>query len=271
LFFHNDTKQENSPSKTFIDEDGTETQPRLDHHAEPNHGFDMDWHFHNKDGDDWGLYVPINLEDEKTVIRRAVGLEKRVQARGTLHMDCKNAPEVCKNAGHYQNCLRKAKGNYKSFFYTNGPLETDKNARGKTLTPQANENRSNSGVSLSWSRPCRAWPFTQKFWHPQDSNGLGPKLDLETDEWPMATMRTGIWDQLPAPVSLGCITPAGNTAGSQEVMYFRRNDGPNYKQGGKWAGERFGGSAELALEDTYYVMFDSSSFPKKGKPEYQNG
>jgi hypothetical protein len=215
LFFHNDTKQENSPSKTFIDEDGTETQPRLDHHAEPNHGFDMDWHFHNKDGDDWGLYVPINLEDEKTVIRRAVGLEKRVQARGTLHMDCKNAPEVCKNAGHYQNCLRKAKGNYKSFFYTNSPLETDKNARGKTLTPQANENRSNSEVSLSWSRPCRASPFAQKFWHPQDSNSLGPKLDLETDEWPMATMRTGIWDQLPARVSLRCTTPAGNTAGSQ--------------------------------------------------------
>jgi hypothetical protein len=191
-FLHNDTKEEHTPSETLIDKDELESQPQLDDHADQDEGFDMNRHFHNKDGDDWGLYVPINLEGSKTIVRRAVGLEKRATARGTVHLDCKNAPEVCKNAGCYQNCLRKAKGNNKSFYYTNGPLEITKNARGRTLTPQANENRFNSGVALSWSRPCRAWPFAQKFWHPQDFKGLGPELDLETDEWPMATMRTGI-------------------------------------------------------------------------------
>ena len=68
-------------------------------------------------GDDWGLYVPIDIDWDgvKTVVRRAVGLERRGVNRGVVQMDCLKAPEVCKNVGWYQNCLNDAKGDYKKF------------------------------------------------------------------------------------------------------------------------------------------------------------
>jgi hypothetical protein len=262
LFLHNDTKQARSPSETLIDGDETETQSPIDDHAVPNHGFDMDTHFHNKDGDDWGLYVPIELKGETTVVRRSVWLEKRAQYCGIVHMDCRKAPEVCMNAGYYQNCMRKAKGNYQSFTYTNGPLEDDENIG----TPQANENRYNSGVTTSWSRPCRAWLFAQKFWHPQDPKGLGPVLDLRTDEWPMAIMKTGIVGQM-VSVSLRCMTAAANSAGGREVTDFRRPTGPNYLPGGRWAGESRSLSRKQAFGARRYVLRDVrlQLLPEKGR------
>jgi hypothetical protein len=231
----------------------------------PKRRFRMDDHFQNKVGDDWGLYVPIELEGEKTVVRRAEGLEKRGQARGTIQFDCKLAPQVCMNAGFHQNCIRGAKGDYKKVIYTNGPTE-DSRVMG---TPQADENRYNSGVSTMWSTPCRAWPFAQRFWHPQDlPKSPVPANGLQTDESPMATMKTGDFGTVP-PISLRCMTSTENKAGARQVTNFRRPEGPTYKKGGKWEKYRIGGTGELGLGDTYFVKFNFDSFPKPGAKDYK--
>lgn len=105
--------------------------------------FNMDDHFHNKDGDEWGLYVPIELAGGTTVDRRAI--EKRAQKAGVVQIDCSMAPEVCRNAGFYQNCMMGAKGMYWKVTYKNGPLEPSNNA------PKTDRNRYNSGVSTTYS------------------------------------------------------------------------------------------------------------------------
>jgi hypothetical protein len=70
-------------------------------------------------------------------------LEKR-QARttpmygGVMQIDCLLAPDICKNAGYYQNCIRQAYGNPSLVTYTNGPYDD-------TVT---RINRIRSGVTL---------------------------------------------------------------------------------------------------------------------------
>lgn len=262
----NDYMQPEDPLPESIeDHQSIIEQPELNDESLPRRGFKMNDHFHNKVGDDWGLYVPIDLKGEKTVVRRAVGLEKRGTPRGVLQFDCKLAPQVCKNAGFYQNCIRGAKGDYKKVTYTNGPTE-DKRVVG---TPQADINRFNSGVSTTWSTPCRAWPFAQRFWHPQDlPKSPVPKNGLQTDEWPMAIMETGDFGKVPV-ISLRCMTSTENSAGARQVTNFRRPSGDTYKAGGKWELSRLGDKEELGLGDTYFVNFNFDRFPKPGEKDYQ--
>lgn len=211
------------------------------------------------------------MHDGKTHVRQAGpggGLGKTPGFRGVVQMDCKNSPEVCKNAGFYQNCLRGAKGDYTKVLYTNGPTED-----AKVDTPVADRSRFNSGVSASWSTPCRAWPFAQRFWHPQETRQKPlPDTGLETDEWPMATMNTGSWSKnnINHPISLMCMTHEQNVAGSQEVMAFRRPEGPNYVGSGKWKRSRLGPETRLLEGDTYHVNFNFDSFPKKGEKDYNH-
>lgn len=256
------------PSPELIEDDQTSIE-RLGFTDEKSstRDTDMDDRFHNKDGNDWGPYVPIGVNDGQTQVRQAGpggGLGKVPGYRGVIQIDCMNAPEVCKNAGFYQNCLRGAKGDFTKVLYTNGPTEDDEDEG----TPVADKNRFNSGVSTSWSTPCRAWPFAQRFWHPPESvQGPFSKSGLQTDEWPMATMTTGPFNSK-NPRSLRCMTNGENVAGSQEVMNFRRPEGRHYKTGGKWKHHRYGPEEPLLEGDTYNVNFNFDSFPKKGAKDY---
>ena len=261
LIEHNYTKPEDPFPDSIEDDQISIEQLELNDESSSSRGANMGDRFHNKDGNEWGPYIPIGVNDGQTHVRQAGpggGLGQVPGYRGVVQMDCMKAPEVCKNAGFYQNCLRGAKGDYKKVLYTNGPKENDKK------TPVADKNRFNSGVSTSWSTPCRAWPFAQRFWHPQElSQGPFKKSGLQTDEWPMATMTTGPFNRN-YPISLRCMTNTENRAGSQEVMAFRRPEGPNYKTGGKWKRFRFGPEEQLLEGDTYNVNFNFDSFSQEG-------
>lgn len=262
LLHHNKTDAK-SPSTEGSAWDGVDSaEPDYADHAFTRKEFHMDDHFHNKPGDAWGLYVPVNLKSDTTVVRKAVGVHRRGKPRGTVQMDCKKTPEVCKNAGYYQNCIRGAKGKVGVVPYFNGPYEEDVGGK-----EQAAENRVNSGVTTSFSTPCRAWPFAQRFWHPQDHGGYISQNGLQTDEWPMATMQTGIFGTVP-PISLRCLSNSQNSAGSAQVINFRRPDGQNYRDKGKWKKYRPGDSSPLALGDSYFVAFNFDSFPKQGQKHY---
>lgn len=223
--------------------------------------FKMDDHFHNKHGEDWGLYVPIDLSGESTTVRRAAGfgLEKRGADAGTMQMDCLETPEVCKNVGWFQNCLRDARGDHTKVVYINGPLELK-------VTPVADQNRIESGVKTSWGRPCKVWPFAQRFWHMHpNASSLSQKYDLETDEWPMATMTTPAFvsGRSVPEVSLRCMTGVHNIRGSNQITTFRKCQ-KHYKAGGKWAHHRNANAAgrceQLAMGDTYTVDFNFDRF-----------
>jgi len=271
LIEHDYTEPEN-PLPQSIEEDQTIIERlELSNESLTTRGFKLDNHFHDKNGDNWGSYVPVGLDDEKTQVRRAGpkgGLKQAPAYGGVIQMDCMKAPEVCKNAGFYQNCIRGAKGDYRKVLYTNGPLEDDDPKK----TPVADTARFNSGVSTSWSTPCRAWPFAQRFWHPQETpQNPFPKSGLETDEWPMATMVTGPFgnNNPNHPISLRCMTHDKNTAGSREVMAFRRPENPNYVGRGKWKKWRLGPEEPLLEGDTYNVNFNFDSFPKQGAKDYK--
>ena len=265
LIEHNYTKREDPSPDSIEDDQISIEQLELTDESLSSRGANMGDRFHNKGGNEWGPYIPIGVNDGQTHVRQAGpggGLGQVPGYRGVVQMDCMKAPEVCKNAGFYQNCLRGAKGDYKKVLYTNGPKENDKK------TPVADKNRYNSGVSTSWSTPCRAWPFAQRFWHPQElSQGPFSDAGLQTDEWPMATMQTGIFGTVP-PISLRCMSNSQNSAGSAQVMNFRRPDGSNYKDKGKWKKYRPGDSSPLALGDSYFVAFNFDSFPKQGQKHY---
>jgi hypothetical protein len=161
----------------------------------------------------YGLYVPAGETDEHTLVRRSNVLVKRGVFRGTIQMDCRIAPMVCKNAGYYQNCLRGARGNYKLVTYTNGPNED-------SPYPEVRKNRYNSGVSTGWATPCNARPFCQMSydrWLDDLNNPVyNEEVGLQRDEWPMAIMKTGRFNnQSPtsplAQVSLRCMDNVNNT------------------------------------------------------------
>jgi hypothetical protein len=111
----------------------------------------------NEDSASWGLHVPVGLTENSTLVRRTNVLVKHGVFRGTLQMDCKAAPMVCKNAAYFQNCLQRAGGNKQQVVYRNGSQEDTND------TPEAGRNRYNSGVSTGWATPCLARPFAQMF------------------------------------------------------------------------------------------------------------
>lgn len=174
-------------------------------------------------------YVPYESTNNTTLVRR--GLQKRApEFRGTMHMDCKKMREACQNACWYQNCVRDAQGDETQVVYTNA---RDGVAPG---------NRIQSGVTISRGTPCNAWPFGQRFWdtYPLEvhhsrgqmlqatlltsaqkslQKGGTPfnknNLNLETDEWPMASWHNDPFDASKGPqVSLRCITNTDNSSES---------------------------------------------------------
>jgi hypothetical protein len=260
---YNESEQDDLPIEDFEDFEQSESSNQTEHKS-----FRMDDHFHNKDGDDWGLYVPIELTDDTTVVRPAHGIEKRASSQGIAMIGCFIARDVCRNAGFYQNCLKGAKGDYRKVTHINGPV-------GPSGARFAARNRYTSGVTLEKSRPCKAWPFAQRFWHYLNSVSSQPVTEksIQTDEWPMATMNT----QDTAPdtsvlhVSLRCMDNYQNNAGSRQVMNFRRGEG-TYGKGttypdGIWVRYRTskGPGIALALGDTYKVQFNFDHFGTYGK------
>ena len=256
----NQTKEEVLPLEPVLDGEEPIMQAEFDHDARTERKFNMDDHFHNKDGDDWGLYVPIDLHEDTTVVRRAVGLEKRAAHVGVVQMDCKIAHEVCQNAGYYQNCLMGAKGNYRAVEYINGP--SPKGERVPNIG--ANARRQWSGVSLVWSTPCKAWPFSQKFWDHSDVAHVN-ETSIQTDEWPMATMQgvryTHNPGQTPPRAALRCMHNSQNSIGGAQVTNFIRGHGP-YFHGGPWVRHRPNTlpNTRIALGDWFNVDFNFDSF-----------
>lgn len=107
-----------------------------------------------EDSVEFEQYVPIGTTQDTTLVRRANGIEKRAAFRGTMQIDCLEAPEVCQNACWYQNCLMDAQGDATKIKYQDGGRNTARD----------NANRLQSGVTTSRGRPCTTWPFGQKFW-----------------------------------------------------------------------------------------------------------
>jgi hypothetical protein len=211
--------------------------------------------YHGHKGKYWSNYVPVDVISDKTVVR-PLGLERRAKERGILQMNCMEAPDVCRNAGWFQNCLMGAKGDHTKVVYYNGPLG-QKNAA---------KNRYNSGVTVNWGRACRVWPFAQLFWHPQWDPNATPKQKsqgFQVDEWPMAnfilpefTPNSGSTE-----TSLRCMWGDQNTAGSNQVMDFRRNSATSkYPTGGDRAEFRWGDQKPLVIGDSFLVQFNFSRF-----------
>lgn len=146
-------------------------------------------------------------------------------------MDCLEAPEACQNACYYQNCVRGAAGsNTVVRYYDGGGIKA-----------QATINRVNSGVTVNRGTPCKTWPFGQKFWDTFTFNPEGEKSEqyLETDEWPMASMRNDPFnpDGQQPQHTMRCITGKGNGAGGQMLVNFRqgrakyKNEWKQYRRG----------------------------------------
>jgi hypothetical protein len=260
---HNQTKPDNLPLEPSLDGEEPIVQAEFDHDAPTERKFHMDDHFHNKDGDDWGLYVPIDLDKDTTVVRRAIGLEKRAAYAGVVQMDCKIAHEVCRNAGYYQNCLMGARGSYRAVEYIHGPSK-------KTPVTGADARRQWSGVTLRWSRPCKAWPFSQKFWDVPGVDGVDERL-IQTDEWPMASMQGVRYannpNLTPPGASLRCMANDHNSIGGVQVTNFIRGNA-NYGPGGIWTNHRPNTlpGQHIAVGDWFNVDFNFDSFTPADLP-----
>lgn len=182
-----------------------------------------------------------------------------------MQIDCHKAVEVCRNAGYYQNCLKGAAGNNQWVKYYNGGYDSQ----------FAVDNRLNSGLTTDLGTPCNAWPFAQRFWHPQFAPGKPNVPELQTDEWPMATMYNEEFDEhARSPhVSLRCMKQNENGYGSTAWTNFRSCKGPyntdttskSYKKyKAMWGLHREGYCKKnLAKGDWFYVNFNLDAFPKK--------
>ena len=181
-----------------------------------------------------------------------------------MQIDCFLAPDIFKNAGYYQNCIRNAQGNNLLVLYTDGD-------RVKTTT---DDSRVQSGVTLQGPTPCNGWPFAQRFWHPQNNGIQFP--ELQTDEWPMATFQNAQFNPNAAvpQVSLRCMPYYENNRGSQAWTQFRNCNGPYVanqnskawrKWGGKYAWSRQGPCTPMIPGDTFNVNFDFSFYPPRGQ------
>jgi hypothetical protein len=109
--------------------------------------------------DEFSDYVPYDETNRMTLVRK--GLMKRAPAfRGTMHMDCKKAREACQNACWYQNCVMGAQGSAQQVIYREGGGVVNRD----------DDNRVQSGVTISRGTPCNAWPFAQRFWDMYDGH-----------------------------------------------------------------------------------------------------
>ena len=223
-FQHGKIKADTTPVQPIKDDVDDTLQPDAMNGTVSEQPINMDDNTKHSGDHPYGPYVPAGSTDEHTLVRRSNLLAKRGTYRGTIQMNCRKAPMVCKNAGYHQNCLRGARGNYKTVRYTNGPDE-DK------PFPEAKKNRYNSGVSTGWATPCNARPFSQisydRWWDDLNNPPYNENVGHQTDEWPMATMKTGPFNnQSPTSpfvqVSLRCMNNDNNNAESNQVMDFRR-------------------------------------------------
>lgn len=229
----------------------------------------------SEDDDFVGLVLDASdkFNEETPLFGQNEVLEKRQRAPmygGVMQIDCLHAPDICRNAGWYQNCLRGAHGNINAVTYWSGPYD-------ETV---ARANRKNSGVTISKTTPCKGWPFAQKFYHPQTQGYEEPAI--ETDEWPMATFQNSPFNPAaPVPqVSLRCMTYTQNKAGAVAWTNFRRCEGPyedditssGYK---KWKGlyaygTRNGPCEPLLQNDWFHVNFNFSAFLPRGQNQTQD-
>ncbi|KAM3422923.1 hypothetical protein BST61_g406 [Cercospora zeina] len=167
-----------------------------------------------------GGYVPYEITENVTLVRRRDGLVTRAPAyRGVCKMNCKKSPEACKNACYYQNCIMA----------------------GRTVhyyEPGANTaNRDEAGVSVTLGTPCRTWPFGQRFWDSR-KGGATTDLNLQTDEWPMNSMRRDNFNRAATTpqVALRCIPNGDNSRGGGQIKAV--SPGPWRLEHGKKVCER---------------------------------
>lgn len=167
-----------------------------------------------------------------------------------MQIDCLVAPEVCQNVGWYQNCLHE------------GRVRTYKEGRGS----DDKTNRVQSGVKTSNGTPCKTWPFGQMFWdtYPFNENNPRPaELELQTDEWPMASMKNAAFDPTADPPqrSLRYMIGTSNGGGGKAWTNFRRGHG-HYNRDGKWTHFRpsLGPNQPLVPDDTFEVQLNFESF-----------
>lgn len=206
------------------------------------------------DYDEFGHYLPVGTTGDTTLVRRTAILEKRAAFRGTMQIDCLEAPEVCQNAGWYQNCMMGAQGSTTAVTYQEGG----------GVKKRDDANRLQSGVTVSRGTPCATWPFGQKFWDPYPFNPNPTKPSesyLETDEWPMASFENPAFDPTANPPqhALRCITGWSNKGGARAWTNFRRGHGP-YQTGNKWEAFRLGTKSPFVRGDSFNVQFNFDSF-----------
>lgn len=178
------------------------------------------------DYDQFGQYLPIGSTEDTTMIQRAGILQKRAAFRGTMQIDCLEAPEVCQNACWYQNCLMGAQGSITAVTFQDGGRNSARDSA----------NPLQSGVTTTHGRPCTSWPFRQKFWdtYPFNTNpSQRSETYLEPDEWPMASFENPAFDPTADPPqhTLRCITGLSNKGGARVWTNFCRGNGP-YAEGG---------------------------------------
>lgn len=187
-------------------------------------------------------YLPYEITEDQTLVRRAELLVKRVPAyRGSCKMNCKKSPQACQNACYYQNCIRAGQ----NVQYTEPGVNT--------------ANRAQAGVAVNFGTPCSTWPFGQKFWDPIGTRNLR----LGTDEWPMNTMQRANFHPTAATpqVALRCIPGDDNTRGGNQIAQFRRGYGDwNAGNGGRFANDRLGGPGVFEPGDWYDVEFYLDDF-----------
>lgn len=237
------------------------------------------------------LNIASDSEDEEDSGRLTAGdLEVIAEGQknnlaGIMQLDCKMAPEACKNACYYERCMRKSN----DVIYEWGGDDSD--------APE--HNRVQSGVSINWGTPCRTWPFAQRFWDryafrkppgpikvAKPPAGTPSDLFLQTDEWPMASMMNADFkeDSDPPQVSLRCIRAADNSRGGGLLKLFANAQGaykaPLLDKDGKvkktqtppnrevWAHHHFKGT-NLVKGDKFKVNFNFDSFAPPGDPEYK--
>lgn len=209
------------------------------------------------DSDEFDQWVPVGTTDDTTLVRRANGIEKRAAFRGTMQIDCLEAPEACQNACWYQNCLMNAQGDTTKVKYQDGGRNTKRDSGNRLL----------SGVTTNRGRACTTWPFGQKFWDTYQFNPNPKEASekyLETDEWPMASFENpASFDPTADPPqhTLRCITGQSNGGGARAWTNFRRGHGP-YAEGGKWEKYRLGAKTHFVRYDEFNVAFNFDSFDR---------
>lgn len=229
----------------------------------------------SEDDEDYGKLTAGDLE--------VIAEGKNNDLAGIMQLDCKIAPEACKNACYYEKCMRKSD----NVVYEWGGGDDD----------AQDHNRVQSGVTINWGTPCRTWPFAQRFWDRYNwrkppvtvakiPKGTDSDLFLQTDEWPMASMMNADFeeDSDPPQVSLRCIRASDNGRGGGMLKSFANvqaayappqlnKDGTVKKKQtpatrGIWQSHHYK-QAALEKGDKFKVNFNFDSFARPGEPDYK--